>query len=135
MYQYQAVVALIFNKDGRVLSVSRKDNPDDIGLVGGKVDPPETILQALIRETFEETGYCLDLNSIKYIMDRWDGKFHVSVFKAALDETKGQAKRSEKETGVIKWVDLDDLAKEGNSFRDTNIKLIEHIKRVNNVIK
>lgn len=49
---------VILNEDGLVLAVSRKDNHDDFGLPGGKMeeidgnDPIETA----IRETLEETG-------------------------------------------------------------------------------
>jgi 8-oxo-dGTP pyrophosphatase MutT (NUDIX family) len=63
----KTVHAIIFNDNGEVLSVSRKDNHSDMGLVGGKVDevdytgPVNKVLEtALIREVKEETG--LDIN-------------------------------------------------------------------------
>ena len=47
---------VILNENGEVLSVSRKHDHNDFGLVGGKVDEGETPLEAVIRETREETG-------------------------------------------------------------------------------
>ena len=46
-------------EDGRILSLSRKNKPEKIGLVGGKVDSGETWEQALKREVFEEIGKTL----------------------------------------------------------------------------
>lgn len=50
-----AVTALLV-KDELVLAVSRKNNPNDFGLPGGKIDPGETPEGALFREVSEETG-------------------------------------------------------------------------------
>jgi len=49
-------VCLLLWRDGKVLAVSRKTDRTKFGLVGGKVDPGETLLQALLRETDEEAG-------------------------------------------------------------------------------
>lgn len=51
----QVSVAVI-KKDGFILSISRKDNHKDLGLVGGKVEEGETPEQAVIREVMEEVG-------------------------------------------------------------------------------
>lgn len=46
----------LIEQRGRYLAVSRKTNPDMWGLVGGKVDPFETVHEAAQRELMEETG-------------------------------------------------------------------------------
>ena len=53
-----AVVAMIRSRvdPSLWLAVSRKNNPNDWGLPGGKVDPDETSQQAIRREVMEETG-------------------------------------------------------------------------------
>jgi 8-oxo-dGTP pyrophosphatase MutT (NUDIX family) len=55
-----ACCLLIRESDGFILSVSRKNNPADKGLPGGKCEPEETYLEAAKRELFEETGYIAD---------------------------------------------------------------------------
>ena len=64
----QTVTAIILNDKNEVLGVSRKDNHNDFGLPGGKVDDMDitttelTKLQVAIkREVKEETG--LDINT------------------------------------------------------------------------
>lgn len=51
------VAVLVMNDEGKLLSVSRKDDKTDFGLPGGKVEPGETPIEAAFRELFEETGY------------------------------------------------------------------------------
>lgn len=56
-----AACILSFNDEGKVLGVSRKDDPNDWGMPGGKVEIGESSLAAAIRELNEETGlYAID---------------------------------------------------------------------------
>lgn len=118
-----AACALIV-EDGKFLAVSRKDNPNDFGFAGGKVDEGELFSLAAIRETFEETGYriAIDKSYIPFI-DYDKSGFCVYTFKAYILPTECIAvDKSEK--GVIKWVSSDELI--NGSFGEYNQKALKH---------
>lgn len=48
---------------GHFLSVSRKDDPNKIGFIGGKIDEGETPEEGLIREVLEETGLHVEIDT------------------------------------------------------------------------
>ncbi len=63
--QVYAAVALIMNDAGEILAISRRNRPNDLGLIGGKLNEGETPLQAVIREVKEEVGLSInDYNCI-----------------------------------------------------------------------
>lgn len=72
----RAVCAIIM-KDGKLLATHRRDNLNDWGLPGGKVDPGETDMQAIIREVIEESGYETEYT---YIRTRVDGEYEVACY-------------------------------------------------------
>lgn len=52
-----ACIVIICKKNmGEFLVVRRKKDPSQLSLPGGKVDPGESVIEAAIRETWEETG-------------------------------------------------------------------------------
>lgn len=53
----------------RFLAISRRNQHDQWGLPGGKVDPGETPVQACVRETFEEVGLKIDPDDLVEIYD------------------------------------------------------------------
>lgn len=111
-------LTFLVNGEGKILSVSRKDNKNDFGLCGGKVDKGETFVQAGIRELFEETG--LIGYNLKPIFFRKDGKFKCITFLANF---KGEINVSDShETGAVEWLTFKEL-NEG-TFGEYNIELV-----------
>lgn len=113
----EAVVALIFRGD-KILGVSRKDNPNAFGLVGGKVEKGETHAHALYREVEEETG--LQLIKGKKIFADFDGNMMTTTY---LCEAEGKVDTIEK--GVVKEVTWDELF--AGPFGEYNRKLYNTI--------
>ena len=110
--------------DQLFLSVSRKDDHNAIGLVGGKVDDGENVRTALIREFFEETGLVIKPieNQIPFV--GVDGDFEVHTFLVELTD-KVHAKISDDETGKIRVVHKDRLI-EDSPFSEYNVAMFQH---------
>jgi ADP-ribose pyrophosphatase YjhB (NUDIX family) len=58
---------VLINPEGLILGVSRKDNHNDFGLIGGKMDPEDNNnpMNTAIRECKEETG--LDISNLRLV--------------------------------------------------------------------
>lgn len=118
-----AATALIYKNvilDGKVLGVSRKTDPNDFGLPGGKVDEGETLYDAMVREVKEETG--LTVLKAKPLFFREDTDFVAVVY--LVEQYYGEI--STDEAGAVKWIDFDVL-KQG-SFGNYNTMLEQQIQ-------
>jgi 8-oxo-dGTP diphosphatase len=118
-----AATALIYKNvilDGKVLGVSRKTDPNDFGLPGGKVDEGETLYDAMVREVKEETG--LTVLKAKPLFFREDTDFVAVVY--LVEQYYGEI--STDEAGAVKWIDFEVL-KQG-SFGDYNTMLEQQIQ-------
>jgi 8-oxo-dGTP pyrophosphatase MutT (NUDIX family) len=95
-------------KTGKFLAVSRRKNRKMFGLPGGKVDPGETLLEALCREVLEETGYdikdkvltCLYYNTA-------EGEFCTYVYLLSFEDLGAQG--TPKDDLEIKWIEQEEL--------------------------
>jgi 8-oxo-dGTP pyrophosphatase MutT (NUDIX family) len=111
----QAACCLILSDNGRVLAVSRKDDPTAFGLPGGKVEQGETPAQAAARELREETG--LIATSLRRIFVDKDSTGYTTTTFAT--QVKGEINTSE--SGVVRWVTPDVLF--AGPFGDYNKRL------------
>lgn len=108
-------------KNGMILSVSRKSDPNKLGLPGGKVDPGELPEIAAARELQEETG--LIATNVFHIFTDVDvtGKI-VSTYGGDIT-----GKIYSEEEGRIAWVTPLDLVTR-SPYSDYNLKLFKKLK-------
>lgn len=125
-----AACALVI-KDGKVLSVSRKDNPNDFGLPGGRAEDWEYIPDAAIRELKEETGLIAIWRSARtpqlvhegYSSDGW------YTYTYLITEWEGDINTTE--AGKIAWLSPEELMT-NSSFSAYNRAVFEAIGLVEN---
>jgi 8-oxo-dGTP diphosphatase len=121
----KSVTALITNANGEVLSVSRRNKPDDLGLPGGKIEPEESPEQAIIREVKEEVG----INIIKFesVFDRPDFPGWEAVCRCfKVTEYAGKPKATEVDIKVM-WVRPERLLEPSCTFANYNSALFSHL--------
>ncbi len=76
-----AVGAFVFDAEGRVLLVERA-RPPGAGLwsvPGGKLEPAETLAQAVAREVREETGLTVEVGPLACVVERIGDGFHFVI--------------------------------------------------------
>ena len=118
------VQIVILNDEGLVLGVSRKDDHNDVGLVGGKVDPEDNgdLIAAIKRELKEETG--LDVHSMEEVFSMHKGKYMGHTYLAT--HWSGEISYDkEKEPHVVKWVPFSVI--ESGSFGKWNSMVAESL--------
>jgi 8-oxo-dGTP pyrophosphatase MutT (NUDIX family) len=108
---------VVLFKEDKILGVTRKHNHNDWGLPGGKLDPGETALQAIVRETKEETG--LDIFNIELVDQRIFKDRLVYLFKA---DWKGKIEYDPNTEGVCDWVTWKELIEGSFGEYNTEIK-------------
>lgn len=131
-----AVVAVIWNNEGKILAVSRKDNPDDFGLPGGKADPIPTEdgstvyedpMTALRREVREETG--LEIKRARYVYWRKDytklGDPRPTIPALCFLVEAYEGTPIQGEAGRVQWVEPAVVASKRASFHDYNRGLFD----------
>lgn len=65
-----AALCVILSDKGRILMVSRPENPSQFGIPGGKVEIGEAPAAAAIREVYEEAGIRLNSDELFFLMQK-----------------------------------------------------------------
>jgi len=113
----QAVCILIINKEiNHFLSVSLKDDYEDMNLPGGKVEINETLIDAAIRETKEETG--LNIDNLSFLYEESDEEFNVTTYLTY--DYSGNIYTNENH--IVKWLPLIYL-QNSKKWQDYNTKI------------
>jgi ADP-ribose pyrophosphatase YjhB (NUDIX family) len=76
-----AVGALVFDATGRVLLVLRARPPGERlwSVPGGKLEPGETLAQAVAREVREETGLVVEVGPLACVVEQMSPDYHFVI--------------------------------------------------------
>lgn len=105
----QVVKVALFSETGDLLLQQRgpdQTDPGMWGLVGGHVNPGESLERALVREVLEETGVLLDLVSWLGAETREEHRWHYFMASVRADLVSGIIT----EGVALRFVPRDDLA-------------------------
>lgn len=119
----QLAVCGILIEDGKILTVSRKNDHTKLGLPGGKVDRGELPQSAIIRECFEETGMKVKINSLESFADNIDD-FYVICYPLIREDFTVEETAIE-ETGKVEFVEIKKLL-DSSPFAEYNKKAFEY---------
>lgn len=109
----QAVFVVVEIEPGIVAATTRaadRNEAGKIGLPGGKVDPGESLIQAAIREAYEEGWDVSDINDIPFYTQQVD-EFQVYWFKAQTAVKLDNFKEMHRIQPIM--VSIEDIAKSG----------------------
>lgn len=72
------VGAIVFDDAGRVLLVERGKAPSQglWSIPGGRLEPGETLAQAVAREVHEETGLIVEVGTLACVLERLGDDYH-----------------------------------------------------------
>lgn len=120
----QAVTLVIGNPLGQLLAISRGIwRPFNMNFPGGKVEPGETLEQALVREVFEETDIIVrDPVPIFKRECRGETDFECTAFTARWVARKPKVVGRE---GWVRWVYPHEICR--GTFAEYNRKLLESV--------
>lgn len=117
VWKPRLTVACVVEQEGKFLMVEEKnaEGKTIIGQPAGHVEYDETILQAAVRETLEETGYIVEPHALLAIFNlngsTQDRTFLRFTFAATLIEKKADAVIDSDITGMH-WLSADEVISE-----------------------
>ena len=124
-----AVTLLLFRSDApytQILSISRGDNINDWGLVGGKVEHEEELATALVRETREESHVHMFAGLLIPVYTGLAQTRLTTTFLAP--QFTLPEKFPHTREGKVKWLTPHHLVGRNCTYHEYNNKLFKHLR-------
>lgn len=120
--RFYSVAAIIADGAGRFLAVSRKDDPEDLGWPGGKIEPGEAPEEAIVREVFEKAGLVVTRRALRSFLIGPDEEGRLCV---AFDVLQYKGEPQSRNGAWVGWAKPWQLATETSSSREYNVAVFE----------
>jgi 8-oxo-dGTP pyrophosphatase MutT (NUDIX family) len=113
----------------KILLLHRQDDTAEgnrWGIPGGKLRDGEPVIDAIVREVFEETGFVLDKEKIRYIgkvyikVPKFDFEYHMIDYREEI-KNPGDVKINFKEHKGFTWVTPQDAVQKMDLITDEDI--------------
>lgn len=110
-----SVVAVVRDGDGRILMIHKTDN-NKWALPGGGHEVGESIIETVLRETKEETGYDIAVETLtgtytnpRHVMAYDDGEVRQQFSLAFRCRLVGGEARTSSESKAVRWLTVDEI--------------------------
>ena len=118
----------------KILTVSRKNDENNIGIPGGKMDSiDKSLAHAASRELLEETGYQVEPETLKqvFVADGDTGEDEITTCQCTTFITdKYKQIELPKEKGIVSWQPPERLIQANCSFAAYNKRLLMELKLI-----
>lgn len=124
-----AVLGLFLDEEHDVLTISRRNDPNDIGFVGGKVEDQDADAKdAVRREIREEIGVEVDREDLVSIYTRTDGRKDDDKVCECFFVLRYRGRPRAMEDGFkVRWTNFLEVLAARNTFASYNQALHAHI--------
>jgi len=134
-------VYLLLIKNEKILLLLRKNTgfeDGNYGLVSGHLEPNETIMQAMVRETKEEAGIDINLNDLEllHVLNRQElDNERIDFFFSATNWNGDITNNEPHKCDGLEWFDLDNLPNNIIDYINQVLKDIKNKKIYRETIK
>jgi 8-oxo-dGTP diphosphatase len=105
-------VAYALVSDAATGAVLLVRNRDSWSLPGGRREESETLAQAAVRETKEETGIVVEVDAVVHVSERLDADVHdvFTVFRARVLFGELGVRHDDEDVSEVAWIPVDEAS-------------------------
>lgn len=129
----QVAKLAMINPDGKYLLMYRSDHPvfgTDPDLPGGIVEDGETLVEAVIREVWEESGIVVSPDDTRQVYADIDYSNHGTVYALFVTQLKSHPEiKISWEHSSYEWLDYDSFLDKAKNANDTYMHMVYDMLR------
>lgn len=108
----QVAVGGVAVRNGEILLIERATDPGrgQWSIPGGRIEPGETLHQAVVREVAEETGLKVTVGPLLGLAERISDRFHIVIVDYLVEVVGDPIPTAGDDAAAAAWIALDEMA-------------------------